>query len=207
MPRKKVETISQFIFGFDIDGVLTNDDDGISSIWLEEASKYFGEPILKHAYYIEDAFNKTRAEVQRFFDARIDSIFNNVPAREHAAETLRGLANQGCIVHLITARDEQHREITENWLRKHNMPYHSLTMSPTNKSYSKGERCQELGVEFFVDDKVENAEDVASKGIYTVLYHASHNVGRQTSLPLVKSWLEVQKHIDFFCGQRLRQVP
>lgn len=206
MLRKGVDIISKFIFGFDIDGVLTNDDDGKSNIWLEEASKFFGEPMKKRSYYIEDAFEKTREEVQEFFAARINTIFSTVPVRDHAVETVASLARRGCTIHMITARDERHREITERWLKKHGFIYDSLTMSPTNQSYCKGERCQELGVQFFVDDKLENAEVVASKGIYTLLYFASHNAGRKSSLPLVKNWLEVQKHIDLFFEKQLGQV-
>lgn len=202
----QLSSVSQFVFGFDIDGVLTADDDGQCNIWLKEASEYFGEPMVKRAYYIEDAFNKTKEEVHAFFAERIHDIFANVPIREHCAETLHELYEQGVTIHLITARDEEHRVITEAWLKKHNLPYHSLSMSPHRRSYSKGELCLKLGVEFFVDDKKENALDVASRGIYTLLYNASHNLGQQTGLPLVKSWLDVQKHIEGYLQGRLPQV-
>lgn len=198
--------ISKFVFGFDIDGVLTNDDDGNCNIWLKEASKYFGEPILKRSYYIEEAFNKSKEEVQEFFKERINTIFSSVPVREHAVETIRDLAKRDCTIHLITAREERHRNITETWLNNHQIPYHSLTMSPVNQSYSKGKRCQELGVQFFVDDKIENAVDVANQDVYTLLFHASHNLNHQTGLPLVKSWLEVQEHIHLFFEKRLREA-
>jgi len=159
-----VPAIRQFIFGFDIDGVLTNDDDGQNNIWLETASTYFGEPIQKAAYHVEEAFNKTREEVEEFFQACIEEIFTSVPVRDYAPETLRALAERGGIIHLITHRDTRHRQITETWLRRHGIPYHSLTMCPTGYGYSKKERCLELGVQFFVDDKLENAEEVASSG-------------------------------------------
>ncbi|HBG01809.1 MAG TPA: hypothetical protein DDW87_09585, partial [Firmicutes bacterium] len=90
-----MNTISQKVFGFDIDGVLTNDDDGDCSLWLQEASNYFGEPIVKRSYYIEDAFNKSKGEVQEFFRARVSTIFATVPVREDAAETLQGLFRRG----------------------------------------------------------------------------------------------------------------
>jgi uncharacterized HAD superfamily protein len=201
-----VPAIRQFIFGFDIDGVLTNDDDGQNNIWLETASTYFGEPIQKAAYHVEEAFNKTREEVEEFFQACIEEIFTSVPVRDYAPETLRALAERGGIIHLITHRDTRHRQITETWLRRHGIPYHSLTMCPTGYGYSKKERCLELGVQFFVDDKLENAEEVAAAGIYTLLFHASHNAGRPTKVPLVKDWREVARHIDFFLDQRQRQA-
>ncbi len=158
---------------------------------------------MKRAYYIEDAFNKSEAEVRAFFRDRIETVFKNVPVREHAAETLRSLHKRGHMIHLITARDERHRPVTENWLQRHKIPYHSLRMSPPNQSYSKGTLCKELGVTFFVDDKIENAEDTSSKGVYTLLYYASHNRDYKTSLPTVKNWLEVQAHIELV----LRNTP
>lgn len=196
--KREVKIISRLIFGFDIDGVLTNDDDGHSNIWLREASDYFGEPILKRAYYIEEAFNKTKGEVQEFFRARVSTIFQTVPVREHAAETLQNLRSRGHDIHLITARDEEYRQVTEDWLERHGIPYHSLSMRKDSERYSKGILCQQLGVGFFVDDKVENAEDTARLGVYTLLFHASHNLEANTSLPLVRSWREVRTHIELF---------
>jgi len=186
--------------------VLTNDDDGTRNVWLEAASAYFGEPMIKRAYNVEEAFNKTREQVMEFFDACIETIFNTVPVRDQAAQTLRILAERGCLVHLITHRDTRHRQITENWLQRHGIPYHSLSMCPTGFGYSKRDRCLELGVQFFVDDKLENAEEVASSGIYTLLFHASHNAMRPTNLPLVKNWREIGEHIDLFLEQRRRQA-
>lgn len=204
MHRNEVCPISQYIFGFDIDGVLTHDDDGETNIWLEEASAFFEEPIVKRAYYVEDAFNKTWAEVQKFFEARIETIFATAPVKDHSAQTLRDLKKRGCTIHLITARDEQHRAVTADWLHRHEIPYHTLSMSPPQQSYSKGELCKTLGVEFFVDDKIENAQDVASRGIYTLLFHASHNLDHKLPLPLVKDWLDVQHHIGLFFAKRLK---
>jgi hypothetical protein len=199
---KEAKTISTSVFGFDIDGVLTHDDDGEYSIWIREASDYFGVPLpKKRAYYIEDAFGKSKGEVQEFFKARITTIFDQVPIREHAAETLQTLRDHNHTIHLITARDERFRSVTESWLKRNNVPYHTLFMSPSSKqSYSKGALCKELRVGFFVDDKVENVEDTARNGVYTLLFHASHNLDYKTSLPLVKDWLEVQGHIASFLG-------
>ena len=193
--------MSRLILGFDIDGVLTNDDDGECSIWLKEASEYFGVPLPeKRAYYIEDAFGISREEVLGFFRARVHKIYSEVPVREHVAETLQSLWNSGHTIHLITARDESSRDITEKWLRRHSLPYHSLYMHRSKQPFSKGTLCQELQVGFFVDDKVENALETAEKGIYTLLFHASHNRGFVAPLPLVKNWREIQRHINLWLG-------
>jgi len=198
-----VYTISKLIFGFDIDGVLTGDDDGVTNLWLQKAAEYFGQEMIRPSFYIEEAFDRTVEEVREFFAAKIDSIFASVPIRPHCAETLTKLWDQGCTIHLITARDEEHRQVTEAWLKKHEIPYHTLSMSPHKQSYSKGDRCVELGVDFFVDDKFENAHEVAERGIYTLLFHASHNRDRETTLPRVRSWLDINEHIDYLIQDTL----
>jgi len=142
----------------------------------------------KRTYYIEDAFQVSAEEVHRFFRARANHIFETVPIREQAAETLHHLKEIKHTVHLITARDERHRAITEEWLGRHRVPYDRLFMSPPKQTFSKGDLCKELKVGFFVDDKLENALETASQGIYTLLFQASHNAGSDHFLPLVKNW-------------------
>lgn len=195
------------ILGFDIDGVLTGDDDGLNNLWLQKAEEYFDQEMIRPSFHIEEAFDRTVEEVHEFFATMIETIFATVPIRPHCAKVLGKLWDRGYTIHLITARDEQHRQVTEDWLKGHDLPYHTLTMSPHQQSYSKGDRCVELGVDFFVDDKFENAHEVANRGIYTLLFHASHNRDRHTILPRVKDWLEIDEHIERLRQERLPLVP
>lgn len=159
--------------------------------------------MIRPSFYIEEAYNRTVEEVQEFFASQAEIIITTVPIRTNCAEILHKLWNQGHTIHLITARDEQHRQLTETWLKKHNLSYHGLHMSPHKQSYSKGERSLELGVDFFVDDMFENALDVAERGIYTLLFNASHNKNRVTNLPRVSTWLEIYEHINFLIQDTL----
>ena len=45
-----------------------------------------------------------------------------------ALETLNKWYDQGHIICFFTSRTEEHREVTETWLRKHDFKYHSLLM-------------------------------------------------------------------------------
>lgn len=36
--------------------------------------------------------------------------------------------SEGHLICFFTSRTEEHREVTEEWLKKHNFPYHSLLM-------------------------------------------------------------------------------
>lgn len=203
MLRKEVEKISKLVLGFDIDGVLTNDDDGSNNLWLQKAAEYFEQEMIRPSFYIEEAFDRSVEEVQKFFQIQAESIMSSVPIRKNCSAVLAEFWSKGHTIHLITARDEEHRQLTKDWLAKHGLNYHELHMSPRGQSYSKGDRCRELGVHFFVDDKFENALDVAQHGIYTLLFNASHNHGKQTNLPRITSWSEIYDHVEFLLQDTL----
>jgi uncharacterized HAD superfamily protein len=64
-----------------------------------------------------------------------DDIPNEEPERMETAElypealsTLNRWYDQGHIVTFFTSRTEEHRTVTENWLKKHGFKYHGLLM-------------------------------------------------------------------------------
>ncbi|HTA28673.1 MAG TPA: phosphoheptose isomerase [Bacteroidia bacterium] len=44
----------------------------------------------------------------------------------HARETINKWYDEGHIITFFTSRTEEHRAITENWLKKHGFKYHTL---------------------------------------------------------------------------------
>ena len=64
-----------------------------------------------------------------------DDVPNEEPERvktclpfEDAVETIRKWYVDGHVISFFTSRTEDLREITENWLREHNIPFHYLVM-------------------------------------------------------------------------------
>lgn len=195
--------IARFIFGFDIDGVLTADDNGQENIWLARASAYFNKPILKHSFYIDEALGLARDDLHAFLREETIPILTSVPARPGSVAVLSRLWQAGHEIHLITARSEPLRKVTEDWLKRHQVPYTALHMSPSpEEDYSKGEKCRELGVEFFVDDHYPNCIDTANRGVYTLLFHTSHNRHFQCppGIKRVYNWREIAQHIAELTG-------
>lgn len=195
---KEVIGISKIVFGFDIDGVLTDDDNGYSNIWIQRASDYFNRPILRNSYYIDEALGLAQSEIVPFLRDETVAIFETVPVRQGCAEVISRLHHAGHDIQLITARSEPYRAVTEKWLRQNRIPFTDLHMnSAINSSYSKGEKCRTLGVRFFVDDHFENCTDIARQGVYTLLYHASHNKAQECppEITRVYSWMEIAEHI------------
>ncbi|MBX2814768.1 MAG: phosphoheptose isomerase [Saprospiraceae bacterium] len=65
-----------------------------------------------------------------------DDIPNEEPERmvtcevyPDALETINKWYDEGHIITFFTSRTEEHREMTETWLRKHNFKYHGLLMN------------------------------------------------------------------------------
>lgn len=65
-----------------------------------------------------------------------DDIPNEEPERmitcppyPDALEMINKWFKEGHVITFFTSRTEEHREITENWLRKHDFKYHGLLMN------------------------------------------------------------------------------
>ncbi len=188
------------IFGFDIDGVLTADDDGESNLWLTEASRYFGKDLVQQSFSLEKALALSRADVEEFIQTRAPEILTQVPARDNAVDVLQRLQADGVSVHLITARRASLRDVTETWLRKFKIPYETLTMNEEDSHTPKGVSCLQLGVQFFVDDNYENCVGCRSAGVFTLMYYASHNRQKFPPVPVVYDWLGIEQHALDFIG-------
>jgi len=64
-----------------------------------------------------------------------DDVPNEEPERMEtclpypdALETIQQWHKQGHIITFFTSRTEEHREVTEQWLKKYDFPYHGLLM-------------------------------------------------------------------------------
>ncbi len=59
-------------------------------------------------------------EVERMLDAEI---------YENSVERINKWYEEGHVINFFTSRTEEHREITESWLKKHKFKYHCLLMN------------------------------------------------------------------------------
>ena len=185
------------VFGFDIDGVLTADDDGRQNTWVVEAGRFFKKKPVRASFRLDEALGLKKAEVERFFRAKGHTILAEVPVRTGCVDVLCELKNQGHTVHLITARNEGFRQITEDWLQRHAIPYDSLTMNEApHTAFGKGKVCRSLSVELFVDDNYENCLDIHRSGVPVLMYYASHNRERHPFVPVVHDWDDIRSHIE-----------
>ena len=143
-----------------------------------------------------------RDDLFAFLEDETIPILTSVTPRQGCVQVLRGLLQAGYEVHLITARSEFLRPVTEDWLHRYQVPYTALHMSPSlEEDYSKGERCDQLGVQFFVDDHYPNCIDTADRGVYTLCFTRLTTSISLAHLRLpVYNWREIAQHIAALTG-------
>jgi uncharacterized protein len=104
---------------------------------------------------------------------------------------------------LITARPEQVREITMEFVRRHipldfgHVHFLGQYSPEPRKKVSKGDFCRKLEVAVFIDDALHHAESVAKAGIPVLLFDAPWNrIETPKKVTRVFSWFEAQHLIE-----------
>lgn len=103
----------------------------------------------------------------------------NLTKNDKVIEDIRKLQSEGYWIHLLTARPPDNLKCaydTHFWIKKHNIPYNSVAMSPekyrwlTDKDFFK-----EGKLLFAVDDSPKHAAEYASQGIPVLVPRRSYN--------------------------------
>lgn len=146
--------------GIDIDGVITDEGTAENNIWQRKMNEYFSRDIKlgKYTYNLAEAYGLSEQELNSFLTDKLFEVYQEVNSAPGARETLTQLAEQGHSLILITARNEKFRDLTENWLEKHQIPYHEL-----HHQYDKAPLVVEKNISLFIDDKKENALNIAAE--------------------------------------------
>ena len=70
---------------------------------------------------------------------------------EKTKKFINHLKNNNCNIYIITGRNENKREVTENWLKKHNICYDNIIFDDKYKL----ETCKNLKINYFFDDSLK----------------------------------------------------
>lgn len=185
------------ILGIDIDGVITDEGSANNNIWHKAICNHFSQDLTreKNVYDFMEAYNLSEREMTEFINENIEDIYSSVKAYPEAIKTISNLYDKGFKIHLITARHNEYREITENWLKKHSIPYHSLTHDKP-----KAPIAVKKNIELFIEDNYENSFDIASKNIKVLLVNKYHNLNKELfeNIKRVNDWSEIKEEIKNF---------
>lgn len=175
--------------GVDIDGVVSDS----YPVWLQELNLHYGKNItVIDDYEMHLVFDVPRDDMNSFFVSNVERLLmtpNPVPGAKEGIETL---LREGHEIIYVTARTPEEKEITVQWLTKHEIPHeHERVLFSGFKS--KVDLVKQWEIEVFIEDYQVNAKAIAECGVPVLLLNASYNQGKQllTGITRCQSWNEI----------------
>ncbi|NTW71340.1 MAG: hypothetical protein HGA49_03770 [Eubacteriaceae bacterium] len=182
----------------DIDGTITE-----PYYWLASANAYFKsnlQPEDVTMYEIHKLLGVDQAIYHNFYQQNCEQLHSEADIRIGVHSVLTNLHNHHYL-HFVTAREEKLTDISVQWLQKHQIPLDSITHLG---SHYKVEKALELQADFFIEDRYENALELAEAGIQVLLIDCSYNRGYLPhNVFRVSHWFQIEKII----GDHSRRVP
>lgn len=176
----------------DIDGTVTGAYD-----WLPYTNNYFGQELTEdqiNHYDIHTVYGLPREAYLEFYGIHGKTVHSNNTPRPYADQVLAKLRNRGHEVHFVTARDMAMKEITEKWLHDHHMTHDSLNLLG---SHHKVQKAFDLNCDVFIEDRYENAIDLAKAGFLVILVNCNYNQGHlPPSVTRLENWQEIEAYLE-----------
>jgi len=186
--------------GIDLDDVVFD----FISLVLKKYKEIFAKEILFEevsSFYFSNIFNLSQEEVNLFFKKILTKeIVINMNLCDFSKETIHELSKTHEIF-FVTSRVDA-REGTLESLEKHfqEIDFKLIFSSNPyckNKGKTKGEICNELGIDFMIEDSKEHTEICAGQGIKTFLLEKPWNKDcmEHENIIKVKNWKEILERL------------
>lgn len=163
------------IFGTDIDGVIALIEKNMRQrigtelkVWPDEKNP---------AFYLHDRYKEeVRAEVKKFVysDACLGDpkFWMEAEPVEKNIEEMKKWVFNGWVPSVITGRKRTARLPTEMWLGANGVPYSNFMVDAKNK---KAELLHHIDAAFMIEDRYEEALDIANAGFTSYLIRTPQN--------------------------------
>ena len=176
--------------GIDIDGTITE-----PYYWLPRANRYFNTQVKAREikeYDIHKVLGIKLEEYDEFYRIYGKTLHQEAGIRAGAREVINRLYMQYRI-HIISAREAKMQEVTLEWLNRYQIPMDSVSLLG---SCEKVPRARALGCDIFIEDKYENAVQLAQAGIEVLLIDSGYNKGElPAGVTRVRTWSQIEKVI------------
>lgn len=188
------------IIGLDLDEVLLD----FNNAFCAYHNRVYGTNICRNdltVFEYADILNCSKEEaVKRVVDFYATPEHLNAVPVLGAVEAIKKLKDNNTLI-IITSKPETLRGATSEWIDKY-FPNSFKNIVFTNHfsgngiRRSKGDVCKEMGVDIFVDDNLENVENVLGVGISALLFNAPWNqcdnqYDAKHPIVRVNSWQEI----------------
>lgn len=191
-------------YGFDCDGVICDFASAYEDLLIKQTgvdlfTPHRDDPDYPACWDYPEHYGYTRDEVSAVWDEirgsdRFWELLYSLPDMGYLSDVLGKWDND---IYFITNRPGVNaKRQTENWLRSYGVPNATVLISD-----KKGFCSLALGLDFYVDDKLENANDAAStSSAYVYLLDRPYNQGStRAGVTRVKS---LRQAFEDFKGKR-----
>ena len=171
----------------DIDGTVTGAYD-----WIPRVNNYFKTNITPRdvkVYEIHEVLGVESRIYNEFYYLYGVLLHAEATIREGVKEVLHRLHQQHNI-HFVTAREERMSKVTYKWFENHQIPFHSISLLGSHNKVSRG---KELSCHIFIEDRYENAIQLALAGFKVLLIDCYYNQDPLLSnITRVTNWFEIE---------------
>jgi len=178
--------------GIDLDNTILD----ATSAHLHYFNKVSGlsfTPYDVNDFYLYRLYGWEKVEFDVIYTKYGHDIHWNSSPLPMAVEIIQQLFKQHQIS-IITARPLLFRDVTTEWLKRHKINYHNITLVD-----NKLQECIHSNVDVLIDDNPHYAEEFALVNKPVILYEQPYNLSVTNDLIYrASNWIEVQKHIHHF---------
>ncbi|MCQ6563524.1 5' nucleotidase, NT5C type [Paenibacillus mendelii] len=143
-------------------------------------------------FYLYRLYGWDRAERDAIYSQYGHDIHWNSAPFPMAVEILQQLFEQH-LISIITARPLLFLDVTTEWLKYHNINYHTITLIE-----NKLQACVHSKVDVLIDDGPHYAEEFALANKPVILYEQPYNLSVTNEFVYrASNWMEVKQHVDY----------
>lgn len=180
-------------FGFDIDDTLINLREHAFHLYNKKLKQTIGLDVFHSLKTVEihEPFGMTAIEGGRMWNDHLEEIYyTSCPPFPDAVEALNELVNQGHDVYYITSRPKQHGKRTMQWMMDNGFPVQEGHFFYGMNDEDKVHIIEELGLDYFFDDKPAVLETLVGKPVKVFAKDTSYN--QHLTLPRISNWSELK---------------
>ena len=153
----------------DIDGTITD-----AYYWLNLCNKYFNTNITEGEvteYSIYKVLNIPEEDYSKFYEKYKFKLHTEEKLRPEARNIIAKL-NLLNNIHFVTARDRDLTILTYSYLRKHSIPYDTLSVLGNTHKVATA---RALDCDVFIEDSYNNAIELSNAGFKVLLMDTNYN--------------------------------
>lgn len=181
------------LIGFDIDCVVAD----TMAAFIRIAKSDYNIDVKPHqitSFQVEQCLTINPLVIAEIFERLLRApIENDLRPMPYAVDVLTSLATSAPLT-FITARPQQ--EPIADWLQAI-LPlsvYESSRLVAMGNHDGKADYVKKLGLEYFIDDRLDTCEELAAQGLFPVVFSQPWNRIIH-KLAHVESWLDIEKGI------------